>query len=206
VTDVLHARPLCRGDLDPDPLRQFAAWFDDARAAGVPRPDAFAVATATPDGRASVRMVLLKGFDDRGFVFFTGYESRKGRDLEVNPHAALVFYWLEVGRQVRIEGTAARVPEQESDAYFLSRPYGARLSAAVSPQSEVVRNREELEEAVEELRRRSGEGEIARPARWGGFVVAPDLYEFWQHREDRLHDRFRYRPAGDGWTIERLAP
>ncbi len=201
-----HAQPLRRPDLDPDPLRQFQAWYEAARIAGVVRPETVALATASPEGRPSVRFVLLKGADEHGFVFYSGYESRKGLELEANPHAALCFYWHELGRQVRIEGPVSRVPLADSDAYFASRPYGAQLSATASRQSEVVTGRRELEIAVEELGSRHGEGAVPRPERWGGFVLAPELYEFWQHRDDRLHDRFRYRPAGNGWTIERLSP
>jgi pyridoxamine 5'-phosphate oxidase len=202
-----RARPLSRRDLDADPLGQFHRWYEEACAAGgAARPDAFAVATATADGRPSVRMVLLKEYGERGFVFFTGYESRKGRELAVNPRAALLFHWHELGRQVRVEGSVERVSEEESDAYFASRPEGARLSAAVSQQSEVVSSRDELEAAVAELERVSGEQELPRPSRWGGYVVVPESYEFWQHREDRLHDRFWYSRRGDGWVIARLAP
>jgi pyridoxamine 5'-phosphate oxidase len=151
-------------------------------------------------------MVLLKDFGERGFVFFTDYESRKGRELAGNPRAALLFHWHELGRQVRIEGTVGRVSEEESDTYFASRPEGARLSAAASQQSEVVSSRDELEAGVVALRRLAGEGDLLRPPRWGGYVVVPASYEFWQHREDRLHDRLRYRREGPAWVIERLAP
>lgn len=199
------AQPLRRGDLDRDPLRQFHVWYEAARAAGVSRPEAFALATATPDGRPSVRFLLLKSAGEEGFLFYTGYQSRKGLELQSNPRAALCFYWHELGRQVRVEGPVARVPLDASDAYFASRPYGAQLSAAASRQSEVVSGRGELEEKVEELKARYGEG-VPRPEIWGGFAVRPELYEFWQHREDRLHDCFRYRPDGDGWLIERLSP
>src|SRR5205085_6176496 len=161
---------------------------------------------ATRDGRPSVRMVLMKGFDERGFVFYSGYESRKGRELAANPQAALCFYWHAVGRQARIEGPVERVAEEESAEYFGSRPLGSRLSAAVSRQSEVVGTREELEAAVEELRAHAGNEAIPLPPDWGGFRLAPEIFEFWQHREDRLHDRFRYRTANGGWLIERLAP
>jgi pyridoxamine 5'-phosphate oxidase len=182
-----------RDEVDADPLRQFAAWY--------PGDDAVALATATPDGAPSARMVLLKGFDERGFVFYTGYDSRKGRELEANPRAALLFYWSAPGRQVRIEGQVVRVTAEESDAYWASRPLGSRLSAAASEQSAPVESREVLERRVAEL-----DGEPPRPERWGGYRLAPEAYEFWQHREDRLHDRFRYERAGEAWRVERLQP
>jgi pyridoxamine 5'-phosphate oxidase len=206
VADEPFAQPLRRDDLDPDPLRQFHAWYRAAGEADVPRPEAVALATATPDGQPSVRFVLLKSADESGFLFYTGYQSRKGQELEANPVAALCFYWHELGRQVRVEGRVARVPISDSDAYFSSRPYGAQLSASASRQSDVVSSRRELEEAVEALKARYGEGVVPRPEIWGGFAVVPEMYEFWQHREDRLHDRFRYRRDTAGWTIERLAP
>jgi pyridoxamine 5'-phosphate oxidase len=202
----IYARPLRRDDLDPDPLRQFHAWYEAARAAGNARPDAVALATATASARPSVRFVLLKSADESGFVFYSGYESRKGRELHANPRAALCFYWHELGRQVRVEGPVTRVPLDDSDAYFSSRPYGAQLSASASRQSEIVSRRRELEERVERLRAEYGEGDVPRPEIWGGFAIEPDEYEFWQHRDDRLHDRFRYRPDGVGWTIDRLSP
>jgi pyridoxamine 5'-phosphate oxidase len=201
------AQPLRRNDLDPDPLRQFRAWYRAAEEADVSRPEAVALATATPDGQPSVRFVLLKSAGASGFLFYTGYQSRKGQELEANPRAALCFYWHELGRQVRVEGPVERVPLSDSDAYFASRPYGAQLSATASRQSEVVASRRALEETVEALKERYGEGMVPRPEIWGGFALLPELYEFWQHREDRLHDRFRYRPGPDGaWVIERLAP
>ena len=197
-------RPLNEAELDADPLRQFAVWFEEAGAAGVRAPEAMALATATSDGRPSVRMVLLKGFDERGFVFFTGYESRKGAELAANPRAALLFHWDALGRQVRIEGTVERVSEAESDAYFRSRPRGAQISATVSPQSRVVESRASLEALAAELE--AGGDDIPRPPTWGGFRIRPETYELWQHRANRLHDRLRYRRNGGGWTIERLAP
>jgi pyridoxamine 5'-phosphate oxidase len=197
-------RPLDETAIDPDPLRQFAAWFEEAGAAGVRAPEAMALATATSDGRPSVRMVLLKGFDERGFVFFTGYESRKGAELAANPRAALLFHWDPLGRQVRIEGPVERVSEGGSDAYFRSRPRGAQISASVSPQSRVVESRASLEALAAELE--GGGDEIPRPATWGGFRVRPETYEFWQHRANRLHDRLRYRREDGAWILERLAP
>jgi pyridoxamine 5'-phosphate oxidase len=205
-TEPPFAQPLRRGDLDADPMRQFNVWFEAAREADVARPETVALATATPDGRPSVRFVLLKSADDDGFVFFSGYESRKGQELAANPRGALCFYWHELGRQVRVDGPVAHVELSASDAYFASRPYGAQLSATASRQSRVVGSRRELEEEVERLRARYGEGLVRRPGIWGGFALTPVEYEFWQHREDRLHDRFRYRPEDDGWAIERLSP
>jgi len=169
-------------------------------------PEAAALATAAPDGRPSVRMVLVRGFEQRLFVFYSGYESRKGRELEANPWAALCFYWHAPGRQVRVEGPVSRLSAAESDAYFASRPLGSQLSAAASAQSEPVPGRAELERAVAELAERYAGGPVPRPASWGGFALAPEHVEFWQHREDRLHDRFRYRLRDGGWEIERLAP
>jgi pyridoxamine 5'-phosphate oxidase len=200
-----RARPLDQADLDPDPLKQFAAWFREARGA-VRAPEAMAIATATPDGKPSLRMVLLKGFDEKGFVFFTGYESRKGGEMGDNPHAALLFYWDPLGRQVRIEGSVSRVARDESDAYFHSRPRGAQLAALASRQSSVLTTREELESRYAELEEEFESREVPLPDAWGGFRLLPKTYEFWQHRENRMHDRFRYRRDGDGWTIDRLSP
>jgi pyridoxamine 5'-phosphate oxidase len=198
---VARDTPLCRADLDPDPVRQFARWF--AEAEGVVRaPEAMALATADPAGAPSVRMVLLKHANEHGLAFYTHYTSRKGRELEANSRAALLLYWDPLGRQVRVEGRVERVPPAESDAYFETRPHGARVSALASRQSEVIESREELESRVTAL----AGGDVARPEWWGGFRLVPESWEFWQHRESRLHDRFRYRRADGAWVIERLSP
>jgi pyridoxamine 5'-phosphate oxidase len=194
-------RPLERADLDADPVAQLQAWLEDARAAGVELPEAMTLATATGDGAPSARMVLLKDAGGRGLSFFTNYESRKGVELAENPRAALVFYWHALGRQVRVEGSVERLPVAESDEYFDSRPPGSRRSAAASPQSRVIGSREELERAAAVL----GD-DVPRPPGWGGYLLVPSLWEFWQHRLDRLHDRFGYWPSEGGWIVERLAP
>ena len=186
-------------DVDPDPLRQFERWTAGGGA------DLMALATATPDGAPSVRIVLLKGATAEGFTFFTGYSSRKGRELEANPRAALLFHWRDEGRQVRVEGRVARVPAGESDAYFETRPPRSRISAVASPQSEVVAGRGALEALVDAVRAEHGD-EPPRPEDWGGFRLVPDAWEFWQHRDDRLHDRLRYRRDGSAWLVERLGP
>jgi pyridoxamine 5'-phosphate oxidase len=194
-------------DLDPDPLRQFAVWFQDAVSAGVSEPEAAAVATASSEGWPSVRMVLVKGYDERGFVFYTGYESRKGQALSANPHAALLFYWEPLGRQVRIEGAVERTTAAETAAYVRSRPRASQLSALASPQSRPIANRDELEQRVTELATRHEGDDLPLPESWGGFRVIPERFEFWQRRADRLHDRLRYRRGDDGgWELERLAP
>jgi len=188
------------------PLQQLAAWLDEARAAGVAQPDAMTLATASADGSPSARMVLLRGLDDRGAVFYTNAESRKGRELLENPRAALVFHWEPLGRQVRIEGTAERVDDQESDAYFASRPLPSRLGAWASDQSRPIKSREALMERYAETAARFGDGPVPRPPHWYGFRVVPDAVEFWEHGAHRLHDRTRYTRAGAGWIAERLAP
>jgi pyridoxamine 5'-phosphate oxidase len=193
-------------DLDPDPLRQFGRWFEEAREAGLDVPEAMALATSTPDGRPSVRMVLLKGADESGFAFHTNYEGRKGRELESNPHAALLFHWRPLGRQVRVEGVVERMAAEESDAYFRTRPLESRLAAWASPQSRPLADRGELERLYAEAAARFPGEEIPRPPHWGGLRLQPDAYEFWQHGDDRLHDRIRYERSGDAWERERLAP
>lgn len=202
-------RGLSEADVDPDPLRQFAVWFEQAVRAELPEPNAMTLATATRDGRPSARMVLLKGYDDRGFVFYTNYEGRKGRELAENPYAALVFFWPQLERQIRIEGRVERATAEESDAYYHSRPRGSQLGAWASHQSAVIPNREALEARVRELEAQYADPavRVPRPPFWGGYRVIPDVIEFWQGRPSRLHDRLRYRrDASDAWVIERLSP
>ena len=197
---------LSESDADRDPVEQFRRWFAEALAADLHEPNAMTVATATRDGRPSARVVLLKGFDDRGFVFYTNYEGRKGRELEENPRAALLFYWGELERQVRVEGTVSRVPEGESDAYYASRPRGSRLGAIASEQSRTIRSREVLKERLRALEAEYEGREVPRPAFWGGYRVEPEVIEFWQGRENRLHDRLVYSRGVGGWRMERLQP
>jgi pyridoxamine 5'-phosphate oxidase len=192
---------LARADLDPDPLRQFDRWHEEAG-----RADQVALATASPQGAPSVRMVLLKAADERGFVFHSSYEGRKARELAENPRAALLFYWREPGRQVRVEGTVELIDTTESEAYFRTRPRGGQLAAWASTQSEPIGSRKELEERFAEVEARFEAEEVPLPPHWGGFRLAPETYEFWEHRDNRLHDRFRYSRDGDAWVIERLSP
>jgi pyridoxamine 5'-phosphate oxidase len=197
---------LRRADLSSDPLEQFRSWFAEA-ADAVKVPEAMALATATPEGAPSVRMVLLKGFDERGLVFYSHHTSRKGRELEANPQAALLFHWSPLGRQVRVEGRVEHVPDEESDAYFATRPRDAQLGALASRQSEPLESRAALDERLTELARELGDGPVTRPPAWGGFRLVPAAWEFWQHRASRLHDRFRYeREPSGGWRIDRLFP
>jgi pyridoxamine 5'-phosphate oxidase len=205
VTD--HGRPLLEQDVAADPLSQFAAWYSDAGAAGVRLPEAAALATASADGAPSLRMVLVKAFDERGFVFYSNYASLKGTELEINPRAALMFYWDPLGRQVRITGPVERTSSSESHGYARSRPRESQLSALASPQSEAIESRSALEQRVADLKQRFGDGELPAPTNWGGFRLAMETAEFWQQRDDRLHDRLRYRRGEDRrWVIERLAP
>lgn len=194
-------------DLDADPFKQFKTWFDQALNAQLPEPNAMTLATATIDGKPSARMVLLKDFSDRGFVFYTNYQSHKGQELNTNPQAALVFWWAQLERQVRIEGKVELVSPAESDEYFHSRPTNSQLGAWVSNQSQVVSSREVLEQRQEELKSQYEQQTIPRPPHWGGFRVVPTEIEFWQGRPSRLHDRLVYRlQADNSWLIERLSP
>jgi pyridoxamine 5'-phosphate oxidase len=200
-------QPLMEDDVDPDPVRQFAAWFEKAESAGLRAPEAAALATAGTDGAPSVRMVLVKVSDEHGFVFYSNYESRKGRELAANPRAALMFHWDSLGRQVRIEGRVRRTSSDESAAYVRSRPRGSQLSALASPQSRVIDGRELVERRVAELAASHEGSELPLPDAWGGYRLLPETFEFWQHREDRLHDRLRYTRGQDGqWQLDRLAP
>lgn len=197
---------LNRGGVDRDPLKQFAKWYDYAQAAGISDADAMTLATATKDARPSARVVLLKSFDDGGFVFYTNYLSRKGQELDENPQACLLFYWSSFWRQVRIEGTVEKVSAEESEEYFQSRPLGSKLGAWASNQSEVVDSRDTLEAQFAELQKRFGEN-VPRPPHWGGYRLKPNSIEFWQGRDNRLHDRLHYRLQENGaWVIERLGP
>ena len=199
-------QPLREEDLDPDPFRQFAAWFAGAVAAGVHEPEAMTLATASSDAAPSARMVLLRGHGRDGFVFFSNYESRKGGELDANPRAALVLYWAPLGRQIRIEGAVGRTSDAESDAYFASRHRGSQLGAWASAQSRPIPSRAALQAEVTDIEARYADGPVPRPPNWGGYRLTPAQFEFWQHADNRLHDRFRYLPDAPGWRIVRLAP
>lgn len=197
---------LRRADLLADPTGQFGRWLGEAEAAELADPTAMALATVAPNGTPSLRIVLLKHYDDEGFCWYTDYRSQKGRELNANPRGSLLFHWCELGRQVRVTGIVEKLSADRSDVYFSSRPPASRLSAAVSRQSSPVTSRRELERRVEELRNQFPNGDLSRPEQWGGYRLRAEEFEFWQGRENRLHDRFRYRRVGDNWKIERLSP
>jgi pyridoxamine 5'-phosphate oxidase len=203
--DYSRAR-LDEASVHPDPLVEFARWFEEALKAESRDPNAMTLATASPDGTPSARIVLLKGFDERGFVFFTDYRSRKGEELEKNPRAALVFYWPELERQVRIAGTVSVTEREESEQYFGSRPRGSRISAWISHQSQVIGSRQQLEAQISQIERRYPGDDVPLPPYWGGFRLRPQSIEFWQGRPNRLHDRIRYTRDSERWRIERLSP
>ena len=193
-------------DIDPDPMKQFEKWFKDALNANLKEPNAMALATSTKPGKPSVRIVLLKSYDENGFVFFTNYESRKGKELKENPVAALSFWWRELGRQVRIEGNVGKISRKESEAYFQSRPFVSQISAWASDQSRVLASREILENRYSQLKKEYEGKSVPCPPYWGGYRLLPDSFEFWQGWANRLHDRILYTQTENGWKIERLAP
>lgn len=200
-------KSLSENDVAADPIEQFGRWWNEAVQSELEEVNAMTLATATANGRPAARIVLLKDYNEEGFVFFTNYDSHKGEEMKDNPHAALVFFWVALERQVRIEGTVEKVSAEESDAYFVSRPRGSRIGAWASPQSKVISNREVVEKNVTAMEQQFGEGDIPRPQHWGGYRVKPVLIEFWQGRPSRLHDRILYTADEAGkWKIERLAP
>lgn len=197
---------LSENSIDKNPFNQFSIWYNLALESNFIHPDAMTLATSSIQGKPSARIVLLKEFDEKGFVFYTNFRSRKGKELIENPFASLVFYWDKIDKQVRIEGAVKKVSLKESGEYFHSRPRGSQLGALASSQSSVLANREEIERAYQELEKKYEEKEIPLPDNWGGFILMPDCFEFWQSRENRLHDRIRYSRTASGWKIERLAP
>jgi pyridoxamine 5'-phosphate oxidase len=197
---------LLETDVNPDPFRQFSAWFDQATKSGILEPNAMSHATVSPDGQPSIRIVLLKGVDEHGFIFFTNYESRKGRDMEMNPKSSLLFFWGELERQVRIEGVIEKISKASSKAYFDSRPEGSRIGAWSSNQSEIVDSRDTLEQRFEENKKLYAGKDIPMPDYWGGYRLVPSMIEFWQGRGSRMHDRIRYRQIDAHWNIDRLSP
>jgi|WetSurMetagenome_2_1015567.scaffolds.fasta_scaffold306339_1 pyridoxamine 5'-phosphate oxidase len=199
-------RKLDESSVNPDPFIQFTLWFEEVIQAGIEEPSAMFLATSGTDGRPSGRIVLLKGINEKGFIFFTNYDSLKGREIRENPNVAITFHWKELERQVRITGEACRLTKKESDAYFKSRPFESRVSAAISPQSSVIPGRDFLEERRGKLLKHLDDKKITRPLNWGGFIVKPVQFEFWQGRESRLHDRIQFRLEKKNWIIERLAP
>jgi pyridoxamine 5'-phosphate oxidase len=199
-------QPLLESDLDPDPVAQFRKWFGEARESGIPEPNAMTLGTSGADGRVSLRTVLLKAYDAKGFIFFTNYGSRKAAQIAENPSASLLFPWVAIARQVEISGRVEKISAAESLAYFLSRPHGSRLGAWVSEQSSIISSREVLRAKYAELKEKFASGEIPKPEGWGGYRVVPERIEFWQGGEDRLHDRLVYSRASEGWMVSRLAP
>lgn len=197
---------LSESDVKQDPIGQFGKWWDEAVASAIDEVNAMTLSTVTAAGKPSARIVLLKGFDERGFVFFTNYESNKGEQLSANPFASLVFFWKELERQVRIDGSCEKVSDLESDDYFHSRPIGSQLGACASPQSRIIESRSIIENNIEKLQDQYKDMEIPRPAHWGGYRIVPDAIEFWQGRSSRLHDRIKYLKENQSWKIVRLAP
>lgn len=199
-------KSLLENDVDANPIRQFQQWWNEAIKSNIEEPNAMTLATCNKNGKPSARIVLLKGLSNNGFGFFTNYESRKGKEIKENPHAGLVFFWKELERQVRIEGSVKKITEEESDEYFVLRPEQSRIGAWSSPQSSVIKNRDVLEEMFLKYTQQFSDGVIVRPPHWGGYVVTPNLIEFWQGRPNRLHDRLQYTLTNNKWVIERLAP